>query len=223
MIINKITDLSQANEIIINRLSINTQALLPLDQLTYDCIVNNRFDFLRQIDSNYTYDEHYATYVTQHGELPYVEIMSQPYSDFNNHVCLTESSDTPILVYPFSKNQLFKNFYSDLIPSVTSLYFNYMRMTERIMQIGSGVGKCLLIKLIQFTEEDFINIQNLDVSYSDLANLLVRATDHLAKQECDITFLGDAIKEYENQLLLMQNKIVKLESQLINSTTYTWR
>lgn len=214
MIIDKITDLTQANEIIINRLSINTQALLPLDQLTYDCIINNRFDFLRQIDSNYTYDEHYATYVTQHGELT---------NDFNNHSYLTEYPDTSILVYPFSKNQLFKNFYSDVIPSLTNLYFNYMRNTNRIMQIGSGVGKCLLIKLVNFTEKDFIDIQNLDVPYSILANLLIRATDHLAKQECDITFLSDAVKEYENQLLLMQNKIIKLESQLINNTTHTWR
>ena len=48
MIINNITDLTQANEII-NSILNNTNDFLPLDQFTHNCIINDRIDYLRNV------------------------------------------------------------------------------------------------------------------------------------------------------------------------------
>lgn len=212
MIINSITDLTQANEII-NSILNNTNELLPLDQFTHNCIINDRIDYLRQvIGQEHTYDEYVASYVTEHGELT------------NDHINygITEYSEVFQVIYPFSKNHFFKTFYSNILPSVMNCYYSYMKKTNRIMQIGSGAGKCLLIKPVYFSENDLNEIKLLDVNYSTMSQLLVQATDHLAKQENDIKFLLDKVESSQGYSRLLEKKVEILESQLINNTMHTW-
>ena len=115
MIINSITDLAQANEII-NSILNNTNELLPLDQFTHNCIINDRIDYLRQVArQEHTYDEYVASYVTEHGELT------------NDHLNygITEYPEVFQIVYPFSKNHFFKTFYSQakFSPAIFWIYF----------------------------------------------------------------------------------------------------
>lgn len=210
MIIDSITTLDQANKLIINPL--NIEYFLPLDSFTYDCIKNDRINFLREtVESSDTYDERIAQYSSLYecAELP---------EDYG----ITAYPDTSQVVYPYSKTNLFKTIYPKIIPSVINLYFNYMKNTNRIMQIGSGVGKCLLIKPVFFTQEDIDVINSLDTPYSALAKLLVLATDHLAKQENDIKFLLNAVSDAEKNNQYYSERIQKLESQIINTTMNTW-
>ena len=145
MIINNILDLSTANQLIIEPLLKNEQTLLPLDQFTHACIINERIDFLRTTtEATRTYDEYIAEYINQTG------ILDNDCSTYG----ITAFPEVSQVVYPFSKNQFFKAFYPNIIPSVINAYFSYMKTTSRIIQIGSGVGKCLLIKPVYFTEED---------------------------------------------------------------------
>jgi hypothetical protein len=214
MIINNITDLATANELIIQPLLKNEHTLLPLDQFTHACIINERIDFLRTTtEANLTYDEYVAEYIQQTG------ILDNDHSNYG----ITAFPEVSQMVYPFSKTQFFKKFYSNVVPSVANLYFTYMKNTNRIIQIGSGVGKALLIKPVQFTEEDFTVIKSLDVPYTSMAQLLVQATDHLAKQEADIKFLLEKISDSDSIINNLNDKISFLESQVINTTTYTWR
>ena len=55
-----------------------------------------------------------------------------------------------------------------------------------------------------------------------MSNLLVQATDHLAKQETDIKFLLDKVEVSQSYSKLLEKKIEILESQLINNTMHTW-
>jgi hypothetical protein len=214
MIINNITDLAAANELIIQPLLKNEHTLLPLDQFTHACIINERIDFLRTAtEANLTYDEYVAEYIQQTG------ILDNDHSNYG----ITAFPEVSQMVYPFSRTQFFKKFYSNVVPSVANLYFTYMKNTNRIIQIGSGVGKALLIKPVQFTEEDFTVIKSLDVPYTSMAQLLVQATDHLAKQEADIKFLLEKISDSDFIINNLNDKISFLESQVINTTTYTWR
>jgi hypothetical protein len=214
MIINNITDLATANELIIQPLLKNEHTLLPLDQFTHACIINERIDFLRTTtEASLTYDEYVAEYIQQTG------ILDNDHSNYG----ITAFPEVSQMVYPFSKTQFFKKFYSNVVPSVANLYFTYMKNTNRIIQIGSGVGKALLIKPVQFTEEDFTVIKSLDVPYTSMAQLLVQATDHLAKQEADIKFLLEKISDSDSIINNLNDKISFLESQVINTTTYTWR
>lgn len=214
MIINNITDLSTANELIIQPLLKNEQTLLPLDQFTHACIINERIDFLRTTtEATLTYDEYVAEYINQTG------VLDNDYSGYG----ITVFPEVSQMVYPFSKTQFFKTFYSNIVPSVANLYFNYMKNSNRIIQIGSGVGKALLIKPVNFTEEEFVAIKSLDVPYSTLAQLLIQATDHLAKQEADIKFLLDKVSNAEESVELMRSKLIESESLLINTTMTTWR
>jgi hypothetical protein len=213
MIINSITNLTQANEII-NSILNNTNQFLPLDQFTHNCVINDRIDYLRQVaGQERTYDEYVASYVTEHGELT------------NNHLNygITEYPEVFQMVYPFSKNYFFKTFYSNILPSVMNCYYSYMKKNNRIMQIGSGAGKCLLIKPVYFSENDFNLIKLLDVNYTAMSQLLVQATDHLAKQENDIKFLLNKVETSESYSELLEKKVKILETQLINNTTHTWR
>lgn len=212
MIINNITDLTQANEII-NSILNNTNDLLPLDQFTHNCIINDRIDYLRNVaGGEHTYDEYVASYVTEYGEL------TNDYLGYG----ITEYPEVFQMIYPFSKNQFFKTFYSNILPSVMNVYYSYMKKNNRIMQIGSGVGKCLLVKPVYFIEDDINIIKSLDVNYSTMSNLLVQATDHLAKQETDIKFLLDKVEVSQSYSKLLEKKIEILESQLINNTMHTW-
>ena len=90
------------------------------------------------------------------------------------------------------------------------------------MQIGSGAGKCLLIKPVYFSENDLNQIKLLDVNYSAMSQLLVQATDHLAKQENDIKFLLDKVETSQGYSKFLEKKVEILESQLINNTMHTW-
>lgn len=212
MIINNITDLTQANEII-NSILNNTNDFLPLDQFTHNCIINDRIDYLRNVAGReHTYDEYFASYVTEHGEL------TNDYLGYG----ITEYPEVFQMIYPFSKNQFFKTFYPNILPSIMNVYYSYMKKNNRIMQIGSGVGKCLLVKPVYFTEDDINIIKSLDVNYSTMSNLLVQATDHLAKQETDIKFLLDKVEVSQSYSKLLEKKIEILESQLINNTMHTW-
>ena len=213
MITNSITDLIHANKIIDSILN-NTNELLPLDQFTHNCIINDRIDYLKQVvTANHTYDEYVASYVTEYGELT------------NNHLNygINEYPEVFQMIYPFSKNHFFKTFYSDILPSVMNCYYSYMKKNNRIMQIGTGVGKCLLIKPVYFTENDLTAIKSLDVDYTTMSQLLVQATNHLAKQETDIKFLLDKVESSQAYSKFVEKKVEILETQLINNTTHTWR
>lgn len=213
MITNSITDLIHANKIIDSILN-NTNELLPLDQFTHNCIINDRIDYLKQVvTANHTYDEYVASYVTEYGELT------------NNHLNygINEYPEVFQMIYPFSKNHFFKTFYSDILPSVMNCYYSYMKKNNRIMQIGTGVGKCLLIKPVYFTENDLTAIKSLDIDYTTMSQLLVQATNHLAKQETDIKFLLDKVESSQAYSKFVEKKVEILETQLINNTTHTWR
>jgi transposase-like protein len=55
-----------------------------------------------------------------------------------------------------------------------------------------------------------------------MSQLLVQATDHLAKQENDIKFLLDKVESSQGYSRLLEKKVEILESQLINNTMHTW-
>ncbi len=210
MIIENITTVDQANELIIKPLVMDY--FLPLDSYTYDCIKNGRINFLRSaMESTNSYDESVAEYSSLY------ECASLP-----EEYGITAYPDTNQVVYPYSKSNLFKVVYPNILPSVINVYFNYMKSSNRIIQIGSGVGKCLLIKPVLFNEQDIDSVNSVELPYAALTKLLVLATDHLAKQENDIKYLLTAVSNAERNNQYYSEKIQKLESQLINATMNTW-
>jgi hypothetical protein len=214
MIITNITDLASANKLIIDPILSGDSTILPLDSFVHACIIGEHIEFLRRTtESVRPYDESVADFVDQHG------VLDNDPSGYG----ITAYPDQSQVVYPFSKTQFFKTFYSNIIPSVANAYFNYMKNTNRILQIGAGVGKCLLIKPVYFTEEDITIINSLDVSYSEMSQLLVQATNHLAKQEADIKFLVEKLEVSQSYSRFLEKKAEILESQLINNTMHTWR
>lgn len=217
MIIDNIKDLHAANEIILSPLLINTLSLFPFSKFTYDCIINNRIEYLRQVEERidserYDLENDISTYVASYGEL----------IDLPESYGITDYPDYPQKVFPFSKTQFFNTYYSNVLPSIFNNFFTYMKNTNRIIQIGSGVGKCLLIKVVPFEQNDFVALQAMDYNYSELAKLLVQATNHLAKQETDIKFLTQTIEQLYSYAENLQKKVFSLESQIINNTMHTW-
>ena len=213
MIIDNITDLATANQLIINPLITGSNELLPLDQFTHACIINERIDFLkRTTEATRTYDEYIADYIEECG------VLDNDHSTYG----ITEHSMYRQMVYPFSRKQFFKTFYPDILPSITNLYFNYMKNTGRFMQVGAGGGKCILVKAVNFTEEDFTAIKSLDFPYSSMTQLLVQATNHLAKQEIDIKFLLERNNIIEKDLQQQHIQNAHLQNSILNKTMSTW-
>lgn len=215
MIISNIDNINDFNRIFIDPLkNCSSGYLLPCDVYTHHCLVNNSIDHLRQTTS-----EDYSTRVDQYNA-EHADLQSHIE---NNNSLLFEIPSVNKVVFPFSKTAFCKTYYSNVMPSIIDLFFQYMKTNKHIVQIGSGVGKALIIRTDYLTQEEYTELTSNTVSFSELADLMVKITHQQAKQQADIEYLLTTIQEKENVIAQMRNEYSSLETNLINSTMYTWR
>lgn len=179
---------------------------LPFDSIVNDALINNRIEELRIIleDSDNSYSYYEDLY-----NLNYSPLTQQQYSsDYS-------------LVYPYSKNNFIKQFFGDMLPSLSNHVLSYMKTTSRIMQIGPGKGKGLMLNPILFTEDDLQFLKPLQ--YQNVIETMVDVVSLVNNQQADIKFLLE-----ENEQLKTNNTILSLEHQAMNNARVqdyltTWR
>ncbi len=215
MIIDKIDNYIHANLVFITPFRIvASRTLLPLDAYTYTCIINNDFDVLKNcVESNTeTYDEHVANYRPEGGAL-----------DVPSNYGIPEYETLPNLVFPFSKTKLINEFFPDVLPNIVNTYLSFMKESNRLLQLGFGVGKCFFIKANPFTEEEFNIIQKLDLDYQMIVKLMVSATSQIVSQQNDIKYLTRKNKEANTIISTSDAVIATLQNNIINNSISTWR
>jgi hypothetical protein len=205
--ITVIDTLEQFNDRFINfNDSQRTDFFLPLDSMVNDALVNNRIEELRIIlednDNSYSY---------------YEDLYNLNYSPLTEHQYISNYS----LLYPYSKNNFIKQFFNDMLPSLSNHVLSYMKTTSRIVQIGAGKGKGLMLNPVSFTEDDLQFLKPLQ--YQHVIEAMVNVTALVNNQQADIKFLLD-----QNQELQTTNTILSLEHQAMNNARVqdyltTWR
>lgn len=183
-----------------------TDFFLPLDSMVNDALVNNRIEELRIIleDTNNSYSYYEDLYNLNYSPLTEELYMSNYY-----------------LVYPYSKNNFIKQFFDDMLPSLSNHVLSYMKTTSRLVQIGAGKGKALMFSLTLFTEDDLQFLKPLQ--YQHVIEAMVNVTALVNNQQADIKFLLE-----QNQELQTTNTILSLDHQAMNNARVqdyltTWR
>jgi hypothetical protein len=186
---------------------------LPFDSMVNDALVNNRIEELRIIleDSDNSYSYYEDLY-----NLNYSPLTEEQYS---SSTILVSSNHS--LVYPYSKNNFIKQFFDDMLPSLSNHVLSYMKATSRIVQVGAGKGKGLIINPLSFKEDDLQFLKPLQ--YQSVIESMVNVTALLNNQQADIKFLLE-----QNQELKTNNTILSLEHQAMNNARVqdyltTWR
>ena len=212
--ISSISNINEANNIIVSRLTQNNSNFLPLDKYTHQCLTGDKFEFLREA-TKIDYDEFCRRYIDSFGEVE--DISSYAFTGYT----INSSDSKNYIVYPFSKTNLYKDTYSDVLPSIFSVYFNLMKLSFRVRQFGTGVGKSLLIQTTPFTKSEFDSLRLME--YKDVVNLMVVVSEQIAKQNTDIEYLLNMIKAMTEEKQSLIGEIERLNNLVINTSMTTWR
>ncbi len=212
--ISSISNINEANDIIVSRLTQNNSKFLPLDKYTYQCLTGDKFDFLREA-TEVDYDEFCRRYTDSFGEPE--NTTNYAFTGYS----ISSSHSTRYLVYPYSRTSLYKDVYADVLPSIFSVYFNLMKGIEKVRQFGTGVGKAFLIEISPFTKSEFDSVRLM--GYKDVVELMVVVSEQIAKQNTDIEYLLNMIKTMTEEKQFLINEIDRLNKLVINTSMTTWR
>jgi len=211
--ISKILSVESANEVIINRIAFDEKNFYSLDKYTHHAITGDHISFLRD-SINLEYDEFTRQYVDSFGGV------SNGALAFSGFTISEEDADNYV-VYPFSKTNLYKNIFPDVLPSLFFSYFNLMKNSERLYQIGTGVGKAFIISIAPFTKKDISDLKL--IGYQEAVELMMTVSDQIARQNTDIEYLLQKIDEVTKQNEALVFEIERLNQAVINTSITTWR
>lgn len=208
----KIETLKEYNDIFIERI-ISSDLFLPIDDITLDALHNNRIESLREIvenSDNHDYSYYSDLYLLQHSPLTPSFLFSSPLSE----------SSIPYL-YPYSKTSFISSFYPDVFPSLLNHVFTYMKETGRMIHIGQGAGKALILYPVLFSDSDFESL--LPTSYSEIVSSTVNVVSMITQQQADISYLIKKNAELTakiQELTNLNNDIQRMREQ---EYLTTWR
>jgi len=211
--ISKIVSVDSANEVIINRIANDEKNFYSLDEYTHHALTGDHISFLRD-SANLEYDEFVRQYVDSFGKV------SKGAFAFNGFTISQEDAENYV-VYPFSKTNLYKNIFPDVLPSLFFSYFNLMKNSERLYQIGTGAGKAFIISIVPFTKKDISDLKL--IGYQETVELMMTVSDQIARQNTDIEYLLQKIDEVTKQNEALVFEIERLNQAVINTSITTWR
>lgn len=212
--IDQITSLEDYNSIFFERIINSSNSFLPLDDLSLDALFNDRIESLRFIledENNEDYSHYVDLYNLAYSPLNPSFSYSSPYS---------EEGIIPYL-YPYSKSSFINSFYPDVFPSLVNHVISYMKQTGRLIHIGKGQGKALIIYPVLFQEQDYSFLSPM--SYSSIVSSTVNIASIITQQQADISYLTKIILNLEEQISLLKSKNQDLETMRVNDYLTTWR
>jgi hypothetical protein len=220
--ISNISDFETANKVIIKRIAEDDKNFYSLDKYTYNALVEDRISFLRdfldlqsETGNLIPYDEFVRRYVDTCLELP--DLVSYNFNGFS----IPREEEDQYVVYPFSRVNLYKNVFPDVLPSLFLSYFNLMKNMKRLHQIGSGLGKAFVISVIPFTAKELSGLKVLQ--YKDTVELMMLVGDQIARQNTDIEYLLERIDKITAEKEILLAEISRLNQMIINTSITTWR
>lgn len=212
--ISEIKNLELANSIIINRIAQDERNFYSLDEYTHAALMADRTTFLRE-SLDLDYDEFVRRYIESFGKV------SNPATYAFNGFSISQAEAANYVVYPFSRINLHKTIFSDVFPSLFLSYFNLMKNTERLHQVGTGVGKSFIISIVPFTKDELKELKIL--RYQDTVELMVLVGDQITRQNTDIEYLLQRVSDLAEEKEFLISEINRLNQAVINTSITTWR
>jgi hypothetical protein len=212
--INQVNSLEDFNSIFIQRIINASDSFLPFDDIASDAITNDRIESLRYIlqdEENKDYNYYSDLYNLSYSPLDTTSFVSpSPYLD-----------QVISYFYPFSKSSFINAFYPDVFPSLVNQVISYMKQTGRIIHIGKGHGKALIIYPVLFQEQDYSYL--LPLSYSNIVSSTVNIANIITQQQADISYLLKTINTLQEELSFLKTQNQNLETMRVNDYLTTWR
>jgi len=211
--ISRIDSVDSANDNIIGRIANDDKNFYSLNKYTHHAVTHDHIPFLRDA-KDLEYDEFVNRYVDAFGPVPNAGLN---FGGFN----IQEGDAENYVLYPFSRTNLYKNIFSDFLPSLFFSYFNLMKNQGRLHQIGTGVGKAIVVSVTPFTKKDLSDLKL--ISYQDTVELMVAVSDQIARQNTDIEYLLEKVEEITKEKEALIFEIRRLNQTVINTSITTWR
>ena len=210
--ITELSSIEEYNRLFIDSLTSSPDSFLPLDTLVSDAIANDRISILPEIQSSdLDYNQHVESYNSEFG----------PLSDNGYSPTSPFSANYAPLVFPYSRIAFIEKFYNDIFPSISNKVFAYMKQSGRVITIGSGPGKCVIVYPSYFTQEELSSLSLISYSQAVLASVEINAL--ITNQQADINYLIKQNAKLEQKIEELLSTQQSLQSARTEDYLTTWR
>ena len=185
--------------------------LFPLDAISANVIATGEYSYLRSYTGSYS--DLVANFSPTSAPSEILRIL-ELYSPYNE--------EAPVYLYPYSKKDFIDTYFSDLVPTLSSAIFDFLKSTGRIIQIGAGQGKALVIKPSLLNEEHLACLPSVK-SPDQIISSINSDLSLLSQTLFDTQYLINKIAEKDQVIELLQAQIVELNSKINHVYQTTWR
>lgn len=216
MLILSIDNLQTLNQIAFESFSLPNSRMIPFDNACAYVIYNKDFKNFRQFVNNNqtTYD--------------YVASLPVGKYDLNADVLSTyevyssSNSDQLVYFYPFGKLDFMRDYFANVLPTLANAIFDLMKSTGRIVQIGSGNGKAIVVTPSVFAE---IHLSALPVvsnpkqSFEDISTALASVSSYVQ----NFDYLIEMISHRDQVIDSLRDQVKQLNDKVYSMYQTTWR
>lgn len=218
MILFSISTLEDLNDIAYQSLLTPTPRYLPFTDLSAWVIYNSQFKDFRKSVLNGQSNEDYidsidpSVYTYDVGHNAELTALSESYC----------ANATDVFFYPFGKKEFILDFFSSLIPTLAESLYEMMNQSGRIVQIGTGNGKALVIRPSEFTETHLSSLPQLNDPLSSLQTIMSSIQD-IQNFVVNFNYILQIIDAKDSQINELTQKIKDLDNKVYSMYQTTWR
>jgi hypothetical protein len=215
MIISSIDSLDQLNKLSYHQFL--ESDLINFDLVSAHVINNNMYSNLRnalQIESYHDFSyrllNEYSTELATSETLATFETYA-PVADGVNYY-----------FYPYSSKDFTAQFFSNVVPSLSEIIINLMKSTGRIVQIGGGSGKAIIVKTQLMTQVHFDSIPKQVSPHQailEINNSIVSLNSYIQNNE----YLNKIIEQKDQTIADLNSQIDELNKKVLSVYQTTWR
>jgi hypothetical protein len=125
------------------------------------------------------------------------------------------------LLFPFSRKVFYQRFLSNIIPNLADAIYENMKLTGRIVPIGSGLHKAFVINPQEYLEIPVFNIAVIDPKevISNLNTSLTSINEYISTS----SFYEEQISQRDAIIQQLILEIEQIKSQVMSAYQTTWR
>lgn len=218
MIILSFNDLTSLNHYVYDRFVDDSNThIIPFDMYCAYVIKNELYNSLRShIDSGQPYSEFKNT-ISQLGVDPSTNL--DVVSIFETYSPIGSSN---VYLFPYSKKDFVSTYFPNLTPSYSSALYDLMKSTGRLVQIGGGSGKAIVLRLSPMTQSHFDSLPNMTDPYT-LLNTIDSTVSSLRTAIVDTEYYISEINKRDKIIEILNLEIETLNSKISQAYQTTWR
>jgi hypothetical protein len=215
MIISSIDSLQQLNQISYDQFL--ESDLINFDLVSAHIINNNMYSNLRSALQIESYSNFSNRLITEYS----IELAtSETLATFETYAPVADGVN--YYFYPYSIKEFTAQFFSNIVPSLSESIINLMKSTGRIIQIGGGSGKAIIIKTQPMTQVHFDSIPKQTSPHQsilEINNAVSSLNSYIQNNE----YLHKVIEEKDQTIAQLHSQIDELNRKVLSVYQTTWR